>query len=53
MQMFKVAKDGFIFRAVRVILCDAMLLLHLWSRGYSEKLILDDYEFAKQTVVDW
>jgi hypothetical protein len=30
-----------------------MLLLHLWSKGYTEKLILDDYPFAKQTVVDW
>src|SRR5215467_12604046 len=30
-----------------------MLLLHLWSKGYSEKLIIDDFSFSKQTVVDW
>jgi hypothetical protein len=30
-----------------------MLVLHLWSKGYSEKLICDDFSFSNQTVVDW
>ena len=30
-----------------------MLFIHLWSKGYSEKLILDDFPFAKVTVIDW
>lgn len=46
-------RTGSFFEHVRVSLCDAMLLLHLWAKGYLEKLILDDYEFARQTVVDW
>jgi hypothetical protein len=30
-----------------------MLLLHLWSKNYSEKLILNDFSFSNKTVVDW
>ena len=49
----KSIRSGTFFENVRLNLCDSMLLLHLWSKGYSEKLILDDFSFAKQTVVDW
>ena len=30
-----------------------MMLIHLWSKGYSEKLILDEFEFSRTTVFDW
>lgn len=46
-------RAGSFFENVRLSLCDSMLLLHLWSKGYSEKLICDDFSFSKQTVVDW
>lgn len=46
-------RKGSFFENARVSLCSAMLLVHLWAKGYTEKLILDDYEFAIQTVVDW
>lgn len=41
------------FDRSKLSLCECMLLLHLWSRGYTEKLICDDYEFSNKTVVDW
>jgi hypothetical protein len=41
------------FENVRLTLCDSMLLLHLWSKGYSERLICDDYSFSIKTIVDW
>lgn len=41
------------FENSRLSLCESMLILHLWAKGYTEKLILDDFHFAKQTVVDW
>ena len=44
--------DSF-FANVRLDLCDAMLLLHLWSKGYNEKLVCDDFSFSSKTVVDW
>jgi hypothetical protein len=49
----KSIRCGSFFENVKIRLCDAMLLLHLWCKGYSEKLICDDYFFANQTVVDW
>jgi IS1 family transposase len=30
-----------------------MLFIHLWSKGYTEQLICDDFSFSKVTVVDW
>lgn len=44
---------GSFFENVKLSLCDSMLLLHLWSKGCTEKYICDDYSFSKQTVVDW
>lgn len=41
------------FEKAKLTLCDCMLLLHLWSKGYSEKLIIDDFSFSNKTVVDW
>jgi hypothetical protein len=49
----KTIRVGSFFEEVRLSLCDSMLLLHLWSKGYSEKLICEDFTFARQTVVDW
>lgn len=41
------------FEQVRLGLCKSMLFFHLWSKGYSEKLIIDDFDFSAKTVVDW
>jgi hypothetical protein len=30
-----------------------MLFVHLWSKSYSEKLMIEDFPFSKVTVVDW
>lgn len=49
----KSIRAGSFFEEVRLSLCDSMLLLHLWSKGYTEKLVCDDFSFATQTVVDW
>jgi hypothetical protein len=49
----KSIRFGSFFEHVRMSLCDSMLLLHLWSKGCSEKYICDDYSFSEQTVVDW
>ena len=44
--------DSF-FAQARLSLCHCMLFIHLWSKGYSEKLIADDFPFSKVTIVDW
>ena len=41
------------FARSKLSLCDAMLFLHLWSKGYNEKLIINDFPFSNPTVVDW
>lgn len=41
------------FEKSKLSLCDCALILHLWSKGYSEKLIIDDFPFSNNTVVDW
>ena len=41
------------FEKSKLSLCDIMLFIHLWAKGYSEKLILDDFSFSNKTVVDW
>lgn len=46
-------RHGSFFAQSKLSLCEAMLLLHLWSKGYSEKLITDDFTFSTPTVVDW
>ena len=46
-------RHGSFFAKSKLSLCDAMLFLHLWSKGYSEKLITDDFPFSIPTVVDW
>lgn len=46
-------RTGTFFQQSKLPLCKAMLFLHLWSQGYTENLILTDYQFARQTVVDW
>ena len=49
----KSVREGSFFKGSKVNLCECMLMLHLWCKGYSEKLILEDYAFASQTVVGW
>jgi hypothetical protein len=46
-------RHGSFFEQSRLPLCDAMLFIHLWSKGYSERLIIDDFPFSNKTVVDW
>lgn len=41
------------FSGSKLSLPDCMLFIHLWAKGYSEKLIADDFPFANKTVVDW
>ena len=49
----KSARDRSFFSGAKLSLNDAMLFMHLWSKGYSEKLILEDFEFSNKTVIDW
>lgn len=49
----KTIRSGSFFANARISLCECMLLMHLWSKGYSEKLVGDDFSFATQTIVDW
>jgi hypothetical protein len=44
--------DSF-FAGSKLSLCECLLFLHLWSKGYCEKLIIDDFNFSNKTVVDW
>jgi hypothetical protein len=44
--------DSF-FQRAKLSLPQCMLFLHLWSKNYTEKLILDDFSFSNKTVVDW
>jgi hypothetical protein len=46
-------RQGSFFEQSKLSLCDAMLFLHLWSKGYSEKLIADDFTFSRPTIIDW
>ena len=49
----KSIRAGSFFENAKINLCDSMLLLHLWAKEYTEKQILEEFHFAKQTVVDW
>lgn len=49
----KTIRTGSFFERSKLPLTDCMLFLHLWAKGYSEKLIMDDFDFSKATVVDW
>jgi len=46
-------RHGSFFEKSKLSLCDAVLFLHLWSRGYSEKLMADDFPFSRPTIIDW
>lgn len=55
-QTCRVAKSvrvGSFFENAKLTLSNSMLFLHLWSKGYTEKLIIDDFPFSGPTVVDW
>lgn len=49
----KSIRTGSFFERSKLSLTDCMLFLHLWAKGYPGKLILDDFEISKVTVVDW
>lgn len=49
----KSIRTGSFFENSRLPLCDSMLFLHLWSKNYQEKTIIDDFPFSNNTVVDW
>jgi hypothetical protein len=49
----KSIRSGSFFEHSKLSLCECMLLLHLWSQGYSEKLIISDFDFSNKTVIDW
>jgi IS1 family transposase len=49
----KSIRVGSFFEKAKLNLCDCMLFLHLWSKGYTEQLICDDFPFARGTTVDW
>ena len=52
-RLSKSIRTGSFFEQSRLKLCECMLILHLWSKGYTEKLILDDFDFSNKTVIDW
>jgi hypothetical protein len=49
----KSIRVGSFFEGSKLSLSKCMLFLHLWAKGYSEKLILEDFDFSKVTIVDW
>lgn len=49
----KSIRSSSFFENSKLKLCDCMLFMHLWSKGYSEKLIINDFDFCKKTAVDW
>lgn len=49
----KSVRTGSFFEYSKLSLCDCMLLLHLWAKNYSEKLILDEFNFSNKTTIDW
>jgi hypothetical protein len=49
----KSVRSGSFFERSKLSLCDGMLFIHLWSKGYSEKLINEDFPFSYPTIVDW
>lgn len=49
----KSIRNGSFFARSKLSLCEGMLFIHLWSKGYSEKLITDDFPFSTPTVVNW
>ena len=46
-------RHGSFFSKSRLDLKQQMLLIHLFSKRYPEWLVLEDYDFAQHTVVDW
>jgi hypothetical protein len=49
----KSIRENSFFANTKLTLYNCMLLLHLWSNEFTEKLILNQFSFATQTVVDW
>jgi hypothetical protein len=49
----KSIRIGSFFENSKLTLRQSMLFLHLWGKGYSEKLIVDDFDFSQKTVIDW
>lgn len=41
------------FENSRLQLTNIMLFLHLWANEFTEKLIMNQFDFSKKTIVDW
>jgi hypothetical protein len=52
-QLERSIRTGSFFENVRLSLCEAVLLIHLWCAKYSEKLICEEFQFSRPTVIDW
>lgn len=49
----KTVRTGSFFEKSKLPLTESMLFLHLWAKGYTEKLIREDFDFSGPTIVDW
>ena len=49
----KSIRAGSFFERAKLPLCDCMLILHLWSKGYTERLIIEEFSLSRPTIVDW
>ena len=52
-RLYKSVRMGSFFEGSKLSLCECMLLIHLWCKGYTENLIDKDFEFSRPTVIDW
>ncbi|KAF0990052.1 hypothetical protein HZS_1555 [Henneguya salminicola] len=46
-------RHGAFFSSSKLELNQIVLLLHLWSKIYPPEIIMEDFEFSKQTITDW
>ncbi|KAF0986673.1 hypothetical protein HZS_253, partial [Henneguya salminicola] len=46
-------RHGSFFSSSKLELNQIVLLLHLWSKIYPPEIIMEDFEFLKQTITDW
>jgi hypothetical protein len=49
----KSIRNGSFFARSKLSLFNIMLFIHLWAKNYPEKIIIDDFVFSNNTVVDW
>ncbi|KAF0986120.1 hypothetical protein HZS_2291, partial [Henneguya salminicola] len=46
-------RHKFFFKSSKLSLGQILLLIHLWAKQYPQNLIVEDLDFAKQTITDW